>query len=118
MPQKTETGARKRANTPGDTYALVCQQLAARPGVLQAKMFGMPSLKVNGKAFAGLFQDDMVFKLTADAHMRALALKGAHLFDPSGRDRPMKEWVQVPSKYSDQWLDLAQEAWQYVGKEK
>ena len=37
-------------------YVEVAEALAAcDPGVIQAKMFGMPSLKANGKAFAGLF---------------------------------------------------------------
>ena len=39
----------------------------------------------------------MVFKLPdPDAHARALALDGAHLFDPCGKGRPFKEWVVVP----------------------
>ena len=43
----------------------------------------------------------------------ALALSGAHLFDPSGT-RPMKEWVVVPSDHADAWLGLAREALKYV----
>ena len=59
------------------------------------KMFGMPCVNIGGKAFAGLYQDDMVFKLGGDAHAKALALKGSHLFDPSGAGRAMKAWVVV-----------------------
>jgi hypothetical protein len=110
---------RKRATKPDEMYAIVSQQMVTRNGVGEAKMFGMPSLKTDtGKAFAGLFEDAMVFKLTGEAHQRALALKGAKLFDPSGRNRPMKEWVQVPFAHAEKWLDLAQDAWQYVGEEK
>jgi len=42
----------------------------------------MPSVKGgDGKAFAGLYGDDVVFKLAGDAHARALALDGARLFE-------------------------------------
>lgn len=81
----------------------------------KSQMFGKPCFKVNGKAFMCFFENDMVFKLTGTAHKRALGLEGAQLFDPSGKSRPMKEWVQIPAKHSDKWKELATEAWQYVG---
>ena len=61
-----------------------------------------------------LFDNQLVFKLTGDAHQEALGLDGAQLFDPSGKKRPMKEWVQVPFDYVDNWQELAQEAMNYV----
>jgi hypothetical protein len=82
----------------------------------QSQMFGKPCFKVNGKAFVCFFEDEMVFKLTGDIHKEALALKGAQLFDPSGKKRPMKEWIQVPAKHSDKWEKLAKEAFKFVGK--
>ena len=45
-----------------------------------------------------------------DAHARALALPGAHLFDPSGRDEPFKQWVVVPFAHADEWEALSYEA--------
>lgn len=57
----------------------------------------------------------MVFKLTGDAFNEAFSLDGAQLFDPSGKKRPMKEWVQVPFDYSDNWEKFAREAMKYVG---
>jgi hypothetical protein len=77
------------------------------------KMFGMPCLKINGKAFAGFTDGAMVFKLGAPEHASALSLSGAHLFDPMG-GRPMKEWVVAPSAHADRWLDLALAAMRYV----
>ena len=51
--------------------------------IVGASMFGMPSIKRrDGKAFAGLYGEDMVFKLDGEAHMAALALEGSHLFEP------------------------------------
>lgn len=84
--------------------------------VEQDQMFGMPTLTVNGKAFAGLFGRDMTFKLTDDDHAKALKLKGAKLFDPLGRGRAMQEWVQVPPTHAKQWRVFAEAALQYVTK--
>lgn len=81
---------------------------------LPGQMFGKPCFKINSKAFICLFQNEMVFKLTGTAHKNALALDGAQLFDPSGKKRPMKEWVQVPYGHSDKWTKLAKEAMKYV----
>jgi hypothetical protein len=67
----------------------------------------------NGKTFAGFFQGEMVFKLAKPEHARAIALAGAKLFDPSGQNRPMKEWVQVPAEYQELWSELAQAAFRY-----
>jgi hypothetical protein len=75
----------------------------------------MPTMKIHSKAFCGLFGSDMVFKLSGDEHKKALALSGAKLFDPSGMNRPMKEWVVVPAIHEKKWETLAIEAFKYVG---
>jgi len=80
----------------------------------QSQMFGKSCFKTNKKAFVCFFQDEMVFKLTGDDHKKALSYDGSTLFDPSGKKRPMKEWVQVPYKYYDQWADFAEAAKNYV----
>lgn len=87
-------------------------------GVRQTKMFGMPSLQVKGKMFAGVWGNALVFKLTGEEHKKALALKGAKLFDPSGMGRAMKEWVQIPAAHSRQWRKYARAAMEYVAKGK
>lgn len=56
----------------------------------------------------------MVFKLPDEARKEALSLDGAQLFDPSGKGRPMKEWVQVPFHYQDKWKRFAKEALAFV----
>ena len=86
-------------------------------GVAISPMFGMPSLKVNGKALAGFHEGCMVFKLTGDAHAQAIGLKGAKLFEPM-KGRPMKEWVQVPFAHRAKWEELAKAALEYVKKAK
>jgi hypothetical protein len=83
-------------------------------GAESGAMFGMPSAKVGGKGFMGVFGDALVFKLTGAAHEGALALKGAALFDPSGAGRAMKEWVVVPKAHAKRWPSLAEAAFDYV----
>lgn len=80
----------------------------------QSQMFGKPCFKIGGKAFICFFQNEMVFKLTGDTHEEALSLDGSQLFDPSGKKRAMKEWVQVPFDYKDKWTKYAKEALKYV----
>lgn len=84
-------------------------------GAEQSQMFGKPCFKINGKAFVCLFQNEMVFKLSRDVHQEALSLEGSQLFDPSGKKRPMKEWVQVSFDYKSEWTKFAKEAAKYVG---
>jgi hypothetical protein len=49
----------------------------------------------------------MVFKLPDEAERkRALALDGAHLFEPTA-GRQMKEWVVVPVTHASRWAALA-----------
>ena len=76
-----------------------------------SQMMGMPALKRGGKLWVGFWKDEMVFKLTDEAEREeALALEGAHLFDPGERGRPMKEWVSVPPTHERTWPQLAQRA--------
>lgn len=85
-------------------------------GAEQSQMFGKPCFKTDGKAFICFFQNEMVFKLTGEVHEKALGFSGSQLFDPSGKGRPMKEWIQVPYAHADQWALLAKEALKYVKK--
>jgi hypothetical protein len=78
-----------------------------------SQMFGKPCIKVKGKAFACYFEEEMVFKLGGDTHKKALAMKGSELFDPSGKGRAMKEWVQVKASHKEEWEKLATEAMKY-----
>ena len=76
------------------------------------QMMGMPCVKAGGKMVIGYARSgEMVFKLPEDSeHEKALGLDGAHLFDPSGKGRPFKQWVQVPYAHESQWPKLADTA--------
>jgi len=102
MAQPTEAGRVR--------FDAVVEELTNELDVVSASMFGMPSIKRRGgKAFAGLYGDDMVFRLEGAAQEKALALDGAHLFEPMA-GRPMKAWVQVPPTHETQWAELARKA--------
>lgn len=85
-------------------------------GVESSKMFGSPCYKIHKKAFCCFYGNQMVFKLTGEAHSEALSLDGAERFDPSKKGRPMKEWVQLPYDYHELWPAFAKAAAKYVGE--
>lgn len=98
---------------PRERYDEICDDLAARdPDVELSQMMGMPCVKAGGKMVIGYARSgEMVFKLPEDSeHEKALGLDGAHLFDPSGKGRPFKQWVQVPYAHESQWPKLADTA--------
>ena len=84
---------------------------AWNPDCRASKVFGMPCVKRSGRVVFGLSRTGMVFKLTdPDAHARALAVPGAHLFDPSGQGEPFRQWVVIPPECAAEWEPLAAEA--------
>lgn len=80
------------------------------PDSVKSQMFGKPCYKLNKKAFCCFFQNEMVFKLIDEAHGDALSLDGSKLFDPSGKGRPMKQWVQVSFNDKNRWQEFANAA--------
>jgi len=93
-------------------YDDICDALTAwQPEVKASKVFEMPCLKRSGRVIAGFSRTGMVFKLTdPEAHGRALAIPGAHLFDPSGRGEVFRQWVVVPPEQAKEWEALAYDA--------
>ena len=88
----------------------VFEELRNELDIVGSSTFGMPSVtRRDGEAFAGLYGDDMVFRLEGDAHAKALALDGACVFEPAA-GRPMEGWVQVPPTHETQWAELARKA--------
>jgi hypothetical protein len=97
----------------------IFQQLESElVGVKPGKMFGCLCLKTpKGKAAAMLWKDELVVKLDKKDLDNYKQLKGVKFFDPMD-GRPMKEWLQFPIEYSDQWKDFAKRSLAYVLKEK
>jgi hypothetical protein len=98
-------------------YGEIVQMLLSDPRVTEASMFGMPTLKVGGKAFAGLWEKQFVVKIGIPRTQDLLKTKAGRSFDPSGRGRPMKEWIAIkePAAQARQkWPALAEEAKAFV----
>jgi len=97
-----------------ERYEEICHDLMARhPGIERTQMMGMPTVKREGKLVAGYVasEEAMVFKLEdPESLAAALDLAGAHLFDPSGKGRPFKQWVVVPPTHAARWSGLAAQA--------
>lgn len=107
MEKQTERAQKK--------FDAIADDLTASTGAKKGKMFGQFGLTAGGKAAVCLFGDSLSFKLNGTDHARALKLSGAQLWDPSGRNRPFKDWVQVPYEQAKHWPDLARAAVEFVG---
>ena len=93
-----------------ELYISIGRQLNAE----ESQMFGKPCFKINKKAFICFFEESCVFKLTGSNHSEALHMEGAIHFDPSGKNRPMKEWIQLPYTCHNHWEKFAASAFEYV----
>lgn len=93
------------------------QSIAERlDGAELSQMFGKPCIKLNGKAFCCFFQEELVVKIGAEeANVLMKKYAGSRLFDPSGKKRPMKDWLQVPYDYNKDWTKLAKQAAGFIG---
>ena len=100
--------------TAEDKFNQIREELVAEDGAVSSKMFGKESIKYNGKGISCFFKDNMVFKLPARRVNEILAWDGTELFAPSGMGRAMKEWVQVPFDYQENWKELGKEAIAFV----
>ena len=105
-------GSRSSIRPGRERYDDIVDAITAwHPECRASKMFSMPCVKRAGRVVFGLSRTGMVFKLTdPDAHARALAVPGAHLFDPGGRGEPFRQWVVVPPEQADEWEPLAADA--------
>jgi hypothetical protein len=95
-------------------YDAVAAEVTDGHEIVASKMFGMPTLKVRGKAFAGLHGEAMAFKLAPADLEAANRLPGAGAFDPSGMSRPMGGWVMVTGDGREHWRSLAEQALRFV----
>lgn len=75
------------------------------------KWFGLESLNLDGKPFGAFFQGELVLKLGAEKISEIIErYPGAKLFDPSGKGRAMKDWLQIPNEFQEDWDSLSESA--------
>ena len=91
------------------------EYLAENHDGVAGQMFGKKCIKVNGKAAVALFNESLVFKLPKETHKQAMSLTGSILWDPSGKGRAMKEWVQVLTEHKSSYIEFAKSSAAYVG---
>lgn len=99
-----------------DIYQKIGEKFAAEQGCSISQMFGKPCLKSpNKKAFAAFQNDAMIFKLGKENITEFISkYEGAHLWDPSGKNRPMKDWLSIPNTYHQEWEKLSKRALAFV----
>ena len=78
------------------------------------QMFGKRCGKLNKKAFAAFYKDKIVFKLGRE-EVNHLIEKyiGSKNWDPSEKNRGMKDWIQIPEEYKSDWETLMSKAVEY-----
>ncbi|MDV6235713.1 DUF773 domain-containing protein [Leptospira ellisii] len=92
--------------------------LAKQKNTTAGKWFGFSSLNLNGKPFAASYEGQLVLKLGAETIATLFSrYPGSKLFDPSGMNRAMKDWLQIPTEFSGDWLELAQKALSFAASQ-
>jgi hypothetical protein len=93
-----------------NAYETLIQHFKDTTKISVGSLFGKACLKIHGKAFVAQQYDFIAFKLPQAARQFALSLEHAGLWDPSGKGRPMKEWVTLPAMHQTHFLELAKQA--------
>lgn len=104
----------KRLEDITSEYSKLASNLCEQEGVTQGQMFGKLCLKVKGKAFLAMHDNFIIFKLNSPIREKALALLSSSLWDPSGKGRPMKEWIALEISQKKYFDTFAKSALEYV----
>jgi hypothetical protein len=94
------------------SFETVLQRFDGAPGVERGTNWRSPGLRRNGKIFVMLVDGEFVAKLPAARCEEIIAAGHARPFT-SGK-RTMREWVVVDEARSDEWVALAEEAYDFV----
>ena len=101
----------KWKKSPPELIAAFDTAIAGKAGVERRQMFGYPSAFLKGNLLAGLFQDQMMVRLSEADRAKAALEAAARPFAPGGR--PMREYVVLPpeivadKRKLDAWLKRA-----------
>jgi TfoX/Sxy family transcriptional regulator of competence genes len=114
--RKTKTKKMKWKSAPPELAERFERALRRFPEAQTRKMFGYPAAFVHGNMLAGLFQDSMMLRLSADDLTRFRKQWGAQPFEPMP-GRVMREYAVAPRAIVesdaelDKWLG---DAFRYV----
>lgn len=87
-------------------FADVLDELAVAGAVERCRWFGTPAAKVEGRIFVALWRGRLIARLGADEVDARVVAGGGVRFDPSGKGRAMKDWLEADAEH-DEWLELA-----------
>ncbi|HYC65735.1 MAG TPA: TfoX/Sxy family protein [Reyranellaceae bacterium] len=86
----------KWKKAPPDLIARFDAAIAKHDGVVRKQMFGYPCAFLNGNMLTGLFQNQMMVRLSEQDRAKASLQAAAVPFAPGGR--PMREYVVLPAE--------------------
>lgn len=78
------------------------EDLKNRPSIVEVKMFGGPSFRLNGHVSYGVFKDWLIVRVGEKTAKELIKEPGCVLMDITGK--PMKAWVMVDQ---ERWQDPA-----------
>lgn len=96
-----------------DPFHTIHTALRRDPRVTEMEMFGARGFKVSGKVFAIFWKGDLVLKMPEPRARELVAAKVAKSWDP-GHGRKMKEWIAFAPGTGGRWLELVEEARDFV----
>jgi hypothetical protein len=67
----------------------------------ERNFFGFRSLVAKEKSLVILIEDRLVFRMNENYAPKALALKGAEMWNPYGRKK--KHWIEITQHQASQW---------------
>ena len=108
---------------PEAEFASVVATLRSKPGVAPPavaegtrRKFGSNGLRINGRVFAMLSAEKRLIVKLPRERVDALVDAGdGERFDPRRNGRVMREWIVMKPSPKANWLQLAQEALDFVG---
>jgi len=96
----------KWIKSPPALISLFESAIRAFPEAEKKKMFGYPSIFIQGNLTAGLFQDRIMMRLSEKDREQFLKQDGHRVFEPMP-GRPMKEYVEVSAALLEDARSLA-----------
>jgi hypothetical protein len=87
-------------------FADVLDEIAVAGEVERCQWFGTPAAKIEGKIFMALWRGRLVARIGADEVDARVVARGGERFDPSGKGKAMKDWLEADAEPSE-WTELA-----------